>query len=356
MLFVLFYTNVSWRSPLFGFAPHYLRHVLHRYFAILVPPHLGQHLSVKGVKVAKFEADAVRITKVNSVSAHTRHQRKVLLRRHIYLFYLIVPKGVVAQEVAQSHQLLLCKGARYAARGHHQVGRVALRVHDVSVFVDIVIIAIVGHHAQQRQALLYEHIQHPARRLVALHRVNKGVAAECLLYGSPVHLVHLASHGVQPRVAQLLGRDKARVRAVGHRKVHLPARCGVGMRAKIDKGKTQIDYDAHQEYEFDKRLHRNMLLRVVAAPTHRGCALCAPLLVFEYLLNLRHIIHRITGAEHYQHIKVVRLDKGGNVLLLYQMLLYARTQIIVNNLARNARYGFLACRINLCQYHLVQQR
>ena len=38
-----------------------------------------------------------------------------------------------------------------------------------------------------------------------------------------------------------------------------------------------------------------------------------------------------------------------------QMLFNTRTQVVIDNLTCYTRNGLFACRINLCQYHLIKQ-
>ena len=135
------------------------------------------------------------------------------------------------------------------ARGHNQVGHVALRCHQVALLVHVVVVAVVGQHAQQRQPLLYEHVHHAVGRLVARHGVDVAVAAQRPLDGQAVHLVQRAAHGVQPRSTQqavgLFDGDETGVQAVGYGVVHTAAHGVVTVPRKVGKGKHQIHCECH---------------------------------------------------------------------------------------------------------------
>ena len=68
-----------------------------------------------------------------------------------------------------------------------------------------------------------------------------------------------------------------------------------------------------------------------------------------------YVIVEVAGSKHYQYVKVMTLDEIQHVVLTDDLLLDARTQMVVDKLRCNAFDRLFTGRIDFCENDFVQQ-
>lgn len=78
------------------------------------------------------------------------------------------------------------------------------------------------------------------------------------------------------------------------------------------------------------------------------------LLILYNLRYLRHEVVEVSGTKDFEDIEVAVSDIVKHVILLYHRLLHSRFDIVEDKFAGHSRYRLLACRIDICQNHLIE--
>lgn len=77
-------------------------------------------------------------------------------------------------------------------------------------------------------------------------------------------------------------------------------------------------------------------------------------LLFDNLGNLRHIVVQVACAQGDEHVEIAVFHQAEHVILLDQALLYAGLEIVVDEVGGHSGNGLFPCRVNLCEYNLIE--
>ena len=67
-----------------------------------------------------------------------------------------------------------------------------------------------------------------------------------------------------------------------------------------------------------------------------------------------HVVVEVACAEYDEHVEVALLNEVEHVVLAYDALLDAWSEVVVDELRCDAFDRLLACGVDLCEYHLVE--
>ena len=98
------------------------------------------------------------------------------------LLRLTEPELVLDEKIAYTAQHLLSVVLRDSARGNDHVADILRVGHDVPIGIDIIVVAIVSLHSDNRQALRQVDVDTPCLGLITLCRLYKRILEQRFLY------------------------------------------------------------------------------------------------------------------------------------------------------------------------------
>lgn len=219
--------------------------------SIFVPPHLRHYFIIEYAELLKFLSYFNGLSGMYRLVSDAHEQVEFLLRRYVDLLQLAVPELIVAQKQTDGHEVLPCKRFAHVSCHHDEVGFITLGRHAIAILIKIVVVAVVGHDAEDGDALLHDDVDDAARCLVASGLLDEGLLDEFFLNRMAVDGIHQLAFEVEVCCFQFLQyvflRHESGRHTVGYLHIDAGATFARTFLHDEEEGVAKIDRQANEE-------------------------------------------------------------------------------------------------------------